>query len=607
MNRDGNFGQLRLRFTDPVQHDYEAIRPVILFAETVTQRSEETEMERTTLGDKARRFVTGGMLGLVDLRQENSGSKGHEFPDVIARQILYLKQLYPPIRYREIVRILERSFGYKTNHHTIQRFLKENPIPVQLELEFPKYHEFEDAYQARWTVIRMYYEGWHKKSIADLLELSRRHVTRLIQAFEKDGFDSLEDKRTRPESHPDNQMTLPFLEEVLAIQKEFPRAGRFRVHGILEYLKGEDADVPSERTIGRAMAYNRVLRGAPEAWVSNRKEPEEEKGPPPFQPMYRHHFWFIDIRYLVKLDSKWVYSICVIEGYSRKILAGMSSPYQDELAVSQLLHAALSTYGAPYGIVSDNGSVFTANAYDKLLQQLEIEPEYITPGQPWENYIEAQFKIQLRLADAKFERAEDLTEIQEHHAAFVQLFNSTNHWAHKDRTDGLHTPTAVLGTRLGRTIDSHRLLTAFRHLQFSRTITSNGYVSIQRFYLYAERSLAKQQVSVWIYEDRLQIEYYQIPLSRYACSLNRKLRRLRSVSQPLLFETPFVSPQPNLITVEDDQWHKIYPRPYTRKALPQGPWATQPPLLADALLRQLALEAPDTELEAGVYRQIVNV
>ena len=201
MNTNERFSQLRLRFTDPVQHDYEAIRPVILFAQPVTERSEETEIERTTLGEKAHRFILGGMLALADRRSGNSGRKGHEFPEVITRQILYLKQLYPPIHYREIVRILENTFGYHTNHHTVKRFLDENPIPVQLEFKFPKFNEFEEAYQARWLVIQMYYEGWNKKSIADLLELSRQHVTRLIDAFEKEGIDALLDKRTRPANH----------------------------------------------------------------------------------------------------------------------------------------------------------------------------------------------------------------------------------------------------------------------------------------------------------------------------------------------------------------------------------------------------------------------
>jgi putative transposase len=320
----------------------------------------------------------------------------------------------------------------------------------------------------------MYREGSNKKSIADLLELSRQHVARLIKAFEQEGFDSFLDNRTRPANHPDNQMTLPFLEDVFTVQQEYPKAGRFRVHGILEYLKGEDA-VPSRRTLGRAMAYNRVLRGAPEAWTTNKKKDDVEKEPLPFTPVFRHQYWFIDIRYLVKLEGKWVYSICIIEGYSRKFLAGMSSPHQDELAVLQLLHAALANYGCPHTIVSDNGSVFLANAYKQLLKKLDIEFEHIEKGTPWQNLIEAQFKVQSRLADAKFEQSKTLTEIQQQHAVFVQLFNSTNHNAHKDRLDGLTTPTAVLGIKMERTVDASVLRRAFRHLQFTRTITSNGY------------------------------------------------------------------------------------------------------------------------------------
>lgn len=606
MNTHESFSQLRLRFTDPVQHDYEAIRPVILFAQPVTERSEETEIERTTLGEKAHRFILGGMLALADRRSGNSGRKGHEFPEVITRQILYLKQLYPPIHYREIVRILKNTFGYHTNHHTVKRFLDENPIPVQLEFKFPKFNEFEEAYQARWLVIQMYYEGWNKKSIADLLELSRQHVIRLVDAFEKEGIDALLDKRTRPANHPDNQMTLPFLEEVFAVQQEYPRAGRFRVHGLLEYLKGED-EVPSERTVGRAMAYNRVLKGAPEAWLTNKQEEDEEKGPPLYQPVFRHQYWFIDIRYLVQLDGKWVYSICIIEGYSRKMLAGMSSPYQDELVVLQLLHAALATYGCPYGIVSDNGSVFTANAYTHLLHTLNIETLYIEKGKPWQNYIEAQFKIQLRLADFKFEQAQDLVEIQEQHAAFVQIFNATNHWAHRHRSDGLTTPAAVLGMTTGRELDDALFRKAFRHLQFSRTITARGYVSIQRFYLYAERGLSKQQVTVWIYEDRLHIEYQQIPLARYHCLLKREQRRLHSVSNPTLFLTPFVSPQPPLVTIDDSQWRKIYPRPYMRQPQPQGPFATQLTLYTGDFRSQYTEKGLDLVPKEDSYRDFFTI
>lgn len=147
----------------------------------------------------------------------------------------YLKRLYPPIHYREIVRIVGNKFGYKTNHGKVKRFLERHPVAVQLELELTHFHDFEDAFEARWTVVRMFYEGWNKKCIAGVLKLSRQHVATLIEAFEKDGFAALEDKRTRPENYPDNQMTLPFLDKVFKAQLEYPDAGRFRLHGMEDF------------------------------------------------------------------------------------------------------------------------------------------------------------------------------------------------------------------------------------------------------------------------------------------------------------------------------------------------------------------------------------
>ena len=49
------FQQRALQFIDPIQHDYEAIRPVIFGTHTLRARSAETDIERTVLGDTARR------------------------------------------------------------------------------------------------------------------------------------------------------------------------------------------------------------------------------------------------------------------------------------------------------------------------------------------------------------------------------------------------------------------------------------------------------------------------------------------------------------------------------------------------------------------------
>ena len=46
-----------------------------------------------------------------------------------------------------------------------------------------------------------------------------------------------------------------------------------------------------------------------------------------------------------------------------------------------------------------------------ILKALEIEPKYIELRKPWQNLIEAQFKVQLRLADFQFEQAGTVEEI----------------------------------------------------------------------------------------------------------------------------------------------------------------------------------------------------
>jgi hypothetical protein len=89
-----DFGQLRLKFTDPGQHHYEVIRPMVLYSETISERSRQTGIERTQVGERTKRFIQKGMFGLVDQRTKKSGGQVHEYPEAVAGHILYLKQLY---------------------------------------------------------------------------------------------------------------------------------------------------------------------------------------------------------------------------------------------------------------------------------------------------------------------------------------------------------------------------------------------------------------------------------------------------------------------------------------------------------------------------------
>src|SRR5215510_13407760 len=275
--------------------------------------------------------------------------------------------------------------------------------------------------------------------------------------------------------------------------------------------------------------------------------------------------WFVDMRYLVKLAAGWVYSLCMLEGYSRKSLAGMASAHQDLPAVLQLLCAALAEYGCPAMVIADHGAVFRAHDYIAILRALEIEPTYIELRKPWQNLIEAQFKVQLRLADFKFEHAQTLEEIQTLHAAFIETFNTTRHGAPQDREDGRRPPVEVLEWGRGRPVERARLHQLCGSVQFLRTVNRYGFVSVQRFYIYAEQGLARQRVAIWIYEGELRIEYQETLLARYRCAYDQRQRRLRDVSHPLLYQTPFASPQLELLELDEAQWRKVQQRAWYRR------------------------------------------
>ncbi len=598
MEATEDFSQLRLRFIDPTQYSYELIRPVVLYANRVGERSEATQVDPATIRDKAKRFVEQGMVGLIDGRAGAAGRKGHEFPEPVASLLLYCKKIWPDIRLRELGRIVERKLGYKTNHHTVKSFLERNPIPIQLKLELTTFHEFEDAYKRRYEVIRMFFDGWNKASIAGVLRLSLNHVCDLIAAYQKDGFAALEDHRTRPAQHPDNQLTLPFLEELAEIQREYPRAGAYRVKALLERKREEagNADpVPSQRSISRGVTITRLFMAVPGPWPPPPfiKAPPEP-GPPRFDPVYRHQYWFIDIRYLVRLDGHWVYSICILEGYSRCFLAGMCSEYQDELAILQLLHAALAEHGCPETIVSDNGGVFVGPAFEGVVRGLGIAHPTIERGKPWQNLIEAQFKVQLRLADAKFEEAKTLAEMELRHAEFLETFNTTAHWAHRHRDDGLRKPQEVLAGVRGKPVDPDELADRFKGEHAERCINAHGRIRIQRFSLYAERGLARRRVSVWLHDGWLRIEHDHAILAQYRFKTQRRRKAIKSISSPKLFLTHFASPQLEICELDEEQWLKIVhlPPPAPRRPraillahqLPLSPtWDVQPASLAEAL------------------------
>jgi hypothetical protein len=128
----------------------------------------------------------------------------------------------------------------------------------------------------------------------------------------------------------------------------------------------------------------------------------------------------------------------------------------------------------------------------------------------------------------------------------------------------------VLGWVRGRKVTPEELKRALRYLQVERVVTKAGYVSVQRFYIYAERGLARQRVSIWLYDGHLQIAMDQTLLAHYSYRYDQSERRVTAIDQPQLYRTAYASQQLELWEMDDDQWRKVLERQLERRTSRHG-------------------------------------
>jgi hypothetical protein len=164
------------------------------------------------------------------------------------------------------------------------------------------------------------------------------------------------------------------------------------------------------------------------------------------------------------------------------VLSSAISPTQNGWDFLAVLAEAIRRYGAPEALVTDGGGQFYSSQALQFYDMLGIRKECIEPGEPWQNYAETLFSIQMRLADFAFAKAQTWPELQQAHRMWWVNYNTERHYAHQTRQDGRHSPTEVLRGVLGRTFPEEVLSRALYATQFTRQIDHQGYVmSLQYF------------------------------------------------------------------------------------------------------------------------------
>jgi len=276
-----------------------------------------------------------------------------------------------------------------------------------------------------------------------------------------------------------------------------------------------------------------------------------------------------------------VYCVSILENYSRAILASGIFPAQDLSSYLMILYAAIRQHGVPETLVSDSGAVFvTAKQAKAIYAALGIEKREIERGKPWQNYIESTFKIQRQMADWHFAKATTWAELLAVHDQWVMNLNYQVHWAHQERDDDRRTPRDVLGWYNGRPVTPEDLHRLFYRTRFGRKLDKLGYVRFRHWRVYGERGLARERAAVWLYGETLTLEYADEPLAQYRVRYQPDKAHLRAVEAPLLFETPYQSPQLSLWELNDDEWLKVIRRPDYAPRDPRQEPVAQPTLFA---------------------------
>jgi transposase InsO family protein len=425
------------------------------------------------------------------------------------------------------------------------------------------YHAQPDRCHARLQVITLYDQGWENISMHRLLHVSRPTIDAWIRRFETEHVAGLAD-RSRAPSAPVRKIWLPLMVQVYHLQKVHPDAGACRIWSLLTR-----ADV-SVRTVGRVMALNRLVYDdiphVPKRGVN------PAPGPHPDTAQARHQYWFIDGRRLdVALDGVHWWSLIILAGYSRPMLAGMIAPTEATWVALMVLSTACLRYGAPASRVSDRGGAYTSADVDAVCARLQLRHETIssTQGESDQHWMEAPCNSQRRLYDYQFSLARTPAELERRHQAFMPLYNTTAH-------QGLLTdrrlppmPIEVLGAAQGRLYAPDELARQFSHALFPRTTNRHGCVTLHRDHCSVEEGLPHTQGLLWVAGTQVRAMCEGVVLAEYHCRDDWRDRRVTAIGAGVFHPTRVASPQGQLIPLTPAGSVVVYrPRAPGRQAAP---------------------------------------
>lgn len=351
----------------------------------------------------------------------------------------------------------------------------------------------------------------------------------------------------------------PLMVAIYHLQKAHPDAGAFRIWSLLAN------ETIAARTVGRVMALNRQMYNdiPPPQGAKGPKKPPQ---PHPYKATSPHQYWFIDGRKMdFALDGVRWWSVIILEGYSRTMLAGAIAPAEASWVTLMVLYTACLRYGAPQYLISDSGGAFTSNEVTAVLKRLAITPNPLvsTHGDSYKNLLETHFNIQRRLYDYQFAQTTTPTELEQMHQRFMTIYNTTAHYGLVQEGFTLPIPIRVLGDAKGHLYPPDELARKFSQALFPRTTNQYGCVTLHSYHFYVEAGLPKTQILLWVYGEQLRAVLDHVVLAEYHCRYDWRDHKVHDIHDGVFYPTRFASPQGALLPLNPHEALVLY-RPTAR-------------------------------------------
>jgi hypothetical protein len=262
---------------------------------------------------------------------------------------------------------------------------------------------------------------------------------------------------------------------------------------------------------------------------------------------------------------KW-WSLIILDGYSRTMLAGAIAPTEASWVALTVLYSACLRYGAPEHLISDSGGAYISEDFEAVCTRLEIDHQTIvsTQGESYKNLMETHFNIQRRLFDSQFSLTPTPAEFEQVHQTFMQTYNATAHQGLLKDKFAPPIPLQVLGEAKGRLYTPDELVRKFSRALFPRTTNQYGCVTLHSYHFYVEEGLPKTQVLLWVYGEQLRAMFDNVVVAEYRCRYDWRAHKVHDIREGSFYPTRFAPPQGALLPLNPQEFLVLY-RPPSRR------------------------------------------